>query len=1074
MSELKIRAITYFFTLFIVFIGGFIGYERGGVSLLVPLEISLLLAISLLQPLLRPKYGKLKTRLALISLYGLIVITIVRGETWIILLLNWFFGGTDLFTIQTPERLERIITLLIPSVVLIFLTWFFEKQQILSPVLATPRDEESLFQEPDYKILRDRFCKFMVTSYLDTLDEETNWSDSDYSTLEAEIEMTHQGGKSPRIVADLVKAIRNDKKSTPFILIGESGSGKSVSLRRLARELYKEVSNQGIHAVVPIYINLKEWDRSQNLTDRDIHKFSYQYLKNISGRVAKKFINIYYEKLLSNGLLFFIFDSFDEMPMVLDCDDRSDHLKQVSLAFDTFFKDLHQCRGILASRPFRQPIGLQGRRLLIRPFGENQIRDAMKNWLLGKGLDSEEIVRRLLVEKAHLASALRNPFMSELIAQYIIDYRESLPDTYYDLFDHYINKRFSEDNSKIEELGLNKTDVLRMSTEIAQAIYNTPGIGLEINISTLREKIADPKLEDKIKAMQYSRIVRWGGSSKKSFSFVHRKFAEFFAVKKLLENPDMINKNAIPTDSRWRDGLVVYCGIAPEEEVRQLANFAWQTIQKNTSELITGNAREAQSAIHCLRFLRDACQSRPETILIFQEELSSLILELLDGTDILVAKIAAESLPLLTPDARMHGIKIAFSRENWVSETALRACRNLAKLEYQSVIAVCLYTQTIPTFLLLKSFSELDFSLSLSDSLQQVRRIHRADVVSLLLLWVVSTYFAVLLMTDLPHLSASQRILNIYTSTVLIIIIEYMTLSKNMDKILIFPQLFENFTLKKYGYIDKILPKKLAIHQIYRKGFDSSIRLFWILFLSLSFLMLKYPLSADYISKFIDSVVSKLIINSSKIYFDISDIFDLFNIFSIFNRSYVVGIYLLITFIVIPGSFYAGIIDLLLKQNSSLTWIYLKDKLKLPKIHKLLVLFLVTLCLAYAGLLIIPWIIFILISFQNEISIILAIYVAIASGFLVVSGFKYMREILQDLRLISQLDFEGEITWKAIYQITEKIKSNWGKTRYLRMLRIQKIQIKESSGFPHGRLLLGSSAQIEMAKLMEQVYDLQE
>jgi len=66
------------------------------------------------------------------------------------------------------------------------------------------------------------------------------------------------------------------------------------------------------------------------------------------------------------------------MPAVLDCDDRSPQLRRISEAFDRFLHDIHQCRGVLSSRPFRQPVAVRGRRLTIRPFTEAQIRQVMK------------------------------------------------------------------------------------------------------------------------------------------------------------------------------------------------------------------------------------------------------------------------------------------------------------------------------------------------------------------------------------------------------------------------------------------------------------------------------------------------------------------------------------------------------------------------------------------------------------------------------------------------------------------------------------------------------------------------
>ena len=189
-------------------------------------------------------------------------------------------------------------------------------------------------------------------------------------------------------------------------------------------------------------------------TDNDIVAFVQRYLLRVSGRAGQAFLNEWYERMLSEGLFFFLLDSFDEMPAVLDCDDRSPQLKKISEAFDRFFNDIHGCRGVLSSRPFRQPVGVRGRRLTIRPFTEMQIRKAMKGWLAGRQIDSDDIVRRLLFERPALSPAIRNPFMADLIAQYVVDHRERLPQNHYDLFNNYVTTRLNEDENNLRQLGL--------------------------------------------------------------------------------------------------------------------------------------------------------------------------------------------------------------------------------------------------------------------------------------------------------------------------------------------------------------------------------------------------------------------------------------------------------------------------------------------------------------------------------------------------------------------------------------------------------------------------------------------
>lgn len=82
---------------------------------------------------------------------------------------------------------------------------------------------------------------------------------------------------------DLISAMRSDKSSRVFLVLGDPGAGKSVSLRRLCKQMLAEVHKTGR---VPIYINLKEWTSHHSWceeyppTQDDLYNFVVQNLKD--------------------------------------------------------------------------------------------------------------------------------------------------------------------------------------------------------------------------------------------------------------------------------------------------------------------------------------------------------------------------------------------------------------------------------------------------------------------------------------------------------------------------------------------------------------------------------------------------------------------------------------------------------------------------------------------------------------------------------------------------------------------------------------------------------------------------
>ena len=212
----------FLISLLIIIAGGCLGYLLGGLYLALCISITLLVAIFLLVPIIKTRHNQFTVRHTVLLVFGEISLVIVRGESLIISLLNIGLHQLGLPEIPLTEYQDQALLLAISGTVIIALTLIIERRQILPLSPSVLDEEDTLFKKPDYKKLRNRFCKFME-GYLDRLDEETNWSDSYYEPLEAEIEIVGQSGKRSRVVADLIKAIRHDKKSPAFLLIGDPG-----------------------------------------------------------------------------------------------------------------------------------------------------------------------------------------------------------------------------------------------------------------------------------------------------------------------------------------------------------------------------------------------------------------------------------------------------------------------------------------------------------------------------------------------------------------------------------------------------------------------------------------------------------------------------------------------------------------------------------------------------------------------------------------------------------------------------------------------------------------------------------
>lgn len=624
------------------------------------------------------------------------------------------------------------------AVVLAVNLWRYRKE--ISHVPQKTKKQDTGIGADEYFAALERYTQALIAD-LDRYDRDVNWSDRDLAPLEAEVETERENGAQPQILHDLVEGIRSNRNTDVFVVVGDPGSGKSVSLRRLARQLCSQAFRSGI---VPVYANLREFPANVGLSESSLMAFIKDCAARQTGRDGRNFLDQWYEYFRKNGRLFFILDSFDELPAVLDADENTQTHKNISASFDRLFsQELQGCRAVLASRPFRAPSAVKSSRILIRPFSEKQIRAAMRTWLSGRGIKDREYVIRLFKERPQIVPMLRNPFLAELIAEYAIsNHGTKLPDGMYAVFDEFIERRLEGDKEQLQRMGTSSAQVRSAAGHLALGMYRSGDIGLEIErekaVTILSENYRT-KESILVDAICYTRLGRIGGSGIKKFSFAHRRFAEFFVVDTVDEQTILQATQSIPKDSRWRDCLVMYSGVADPKTREQIALLCWTTINQQMAELVAGNLANSREAIHCARFLADAFRSNPEAMVSFRTALTEAVLALLKSNDILVVKIGAELIPLIEQDSIPKALSLGLGSDSrWVSETTLSSCRHLANVPVATLRAIDSYLCGHTTFELIQKFSELRFSFSLSDSFKLHRQLLWVLLAESLICWAVS------------------------------------------------------------------------------------------------------------------------------------------------------------------------------------------------------------------------------------------------------------------------------------------------------------------------------------------------
>lgn len=790
LSELSGLQRLLAFALVAVSVSMLLAYLSGGLPVMALALFGINGVLWITRPVwLSPDHGRTRLRLFSLSVVLGVATLLAAGPTLAPLLAAFVeqqLHGSVPDWVNRALAIDRLIAIALMVFVLsaVFLVNWLARDRSTMKEHPTPLDAE--FPERGYRKRRNDFCE-VLRSHLRDLNLKTRWSEAHFTPLEAEVEVLAQG-RAKRQITDLMTALRSDHRSRVFLVLGDPGSGKSVALRTLAMRLLDEVEWTGR---VPIYVNLKEWETETPWSEErppsvaELQAFILRNLKERSDVFGEEFLDLYFKRMLENGRFFVLLDSFDEIPGVLDVPENSWLIERLSQVISTFLAGATETRGVVSSRLFRRPtLSLDdGATLEIRPFDETRIARTLKN---SEYVD-DLLVQRLFRERPELVPIARNPFTAALIQAYASQTHGRLPNTQLELYESYIGARLRAAGERLEKSGLTQQEVIDTCIEIAWTQFDDPGLGLEAPLARLESALLAHPVREVVKLLSFARLMRLGGADEERASFVHRRFNEYFVAQSLIRHPERVVLHSIPSDSQWRDALVLYCEVSDTARATAIADFCWNEARVLAQATVFPGDPAFLRAVHSLRFLRDAFRARPECLAGFRDELDQLLEDEVGFRHgPLSAKIALEATGLVKSDRVESIVATALDkRDPWLSDAALRACRHLPRLNDDIEEKLRAHINSLPLRTLLARHQELLFSLGLSDAFSSLRRfvlLKRLDVYLLsialitwslvsplgvlfslaaialnLLLWLLLIYQMELVRKNLPALKAVRQ-----------------------------------------------------------------------------------------------------------------------------------------------------------------------------------------------------------------------------------------------------------------------------------------------------------------------------
>ncbi|MEM6963423.1 MAG: hypothetical protein AAF573_01575, partial [Bacteroidota bacterium] len=500
-----------------------------------------------------------------------------------------------------------------------------------------------------------------------------------------------------------------------------------MALRELCKRFHTE---NKFDTYLPVYINLRDWysdkmwdDEAPFSTDM-LENFVVNALTEKEGYQTSRFIKKYYRSLYANGQFVFLFDSFDEIPAVLDSFEGSKLIDKLSKLIFKFSLD-SGCKVILSSREFKQPT----RRYFdasvlihLEPLNEVSLIEGFEK----AGFDLS--IAQTIFKQKNFRSLVTNPFTFSLIKDFLKNNHHTIPKTQLELYENCIQKRLDTDQLKNKKQ-VDIDDLIAFAKNTSFHLFKEKKLGLNISIEDLLLIGDQRKIHNFIKIMRDNNIARVGQGS---FGFIHRKLQEYFVALCFKDSPQNLPLESIPTNARYRDALVVYCEIAKPEVASEIIEYCWQQVsarelyffdEQNDSDHSESEASfdRYKKSLSCLRFLIDGFRSRKELIQPIIGELARYISTNLQESNLIVKKHTIEATALLDDQSAENFISQEFKKvespNSYLLEALADALKYLDKLDYFAIRKLIIYYGNKSTR---HNISQLINALSLSENHQPI------------------------------------------------------------------------------------------------------------------------------------------------------------------------------------------------------------------------------------------------------------------------------------------------------------------------------------------------------------------
>ncbi|AHI00407.1 hypothetical protein KALB_7049 [Kutzneria albida DSM 43870] len=596
---------------------------------------------------------------------------VVGVDSWTGVLQSWgvpaLVVGVVVLLVAAPKVIEGIRAVL---------GLLVAPLRLLTPALLGPaaRAEQA----------RRRRVATVLLSALDLTEERLGWRGERYTEIRAAIESVDtprrtrglfglRTGAGTYRTRSLEAAFRRERAAVVH-LHGSAGSGKSVILRRYARDVLVSARDGAARRrPLALYVSLRDLDLPPEQVTATVLQDYVARQVNPHGSVElAEYLSTDLPRDLREGQVVLLFDSFDEIPAVI-ASATVDRAVRPYVELITSYLGGGRAHCVVASREYRGPRVPGWARLEISPLA----RAEQLHLLSAYGLSGRQIraVEHLLHDvSGGFTTHLRNPMYLSLFALYVLAHGGP-PDRASQLFEEHLRTRLDAADPK------GRPEVLAVLLEVLErlALRSTRAedSGLCIELAEIRREAH--ACARGVPARELVPILVASGllvpTTNERYAFAHRLIREYVVGGYLVRHPDEVPVAELVEQPRWRETTVALLQVGEPEHVAELLVAIWMLLdeERRTPERFE---QFSPRAVHLLELLVTAYGAAAGWLPdLCRTIVGGLIARAWDEGGISERKFALDCLTLLPTEHQPWYVEQAFSGSStWLRMTALRRC----------------------------------------------------------------------------------------------------------------------------------------------------------------------------------------------------------------------------------------------------------------------------------------------------------------------------------------------------------------------------------------------------------------